>query len=244
MERMSGLRRNWRKWQKEADEIGYAPYDPLSRVNLGRSVETALLTQPMASLTAVPPFWGSGIYAVYYVGPAIGPEDLYEPLVGSPAPLYVGRAVPKGARRGAFEDDSRTDTLWKRLDDHRESIDQTDDLDPTRFACRWLVSDQLFVPMAESLMITTYRPAWNVGASGFGNHDPGKGRYEQARSQWDTLHPGRYWAQRLAEPAYDRMSVRAAIKGHLQAYPPDRAPAMPPILLPGTEFLLPSEDDE
>ncbi len=26
---------------------------------------------------------------------------------------------------------------------------------------------------------------------GFGNHDPGKGRYNQLRSRWDKLHPGR-----------------------------------------------------
>jgi len=31
---------------------------------------------------------------------------------------------------------------------------------------------------------------------GFGNHDPGKGRYEQAKSDWDIIHPGRVWAER------------------------------------------------
>jgi len=31
---------------------------------------------------------------------------------------------------------------------------------------------------------------------GFGNHDPGKGRYEQAKSDWDVCHPGRSWADK------------------------------------------------
>jgi Eco29kI restriction endonuclease len=27
-------------------------------------------------------------------------------------------------------------------------------------------------------------------------YDPGKGRSEQARSDWDVIHPGRIWAER------------------------------------------------
>lgn len=32
---------------------------------------------------------------------------------------------------------------------------------------------------------------------GFGNHNPGGGRYNQKPSRWDVLHPGRPWAERL-----------------------------------------------
>lgn len=35
---------------------------------------------------------------------------------------------------------------------------------------------------------------------GFGNHDPGGGRRDQRRSAWDTIHPGRSWAERLNTP--------------------------------------------
>jgi hypothetical protein len=31
----------------------------------------------------------------------------------------------------------------------------------------------------------------DAAVDGFGNHDPGKGRYKQARSDWDVIHPGR-----------------------------------------------------
>jgi hypothetical protein len=34
---------------------------------------------------------------------------------------------------------------------------------------------------------------------GFGNHDLGKGRYNQQRSAWDIIHPGRKWAKNLQE---------------------------------------------
>jgi hypothetical protein len=34
---------------------------------------------------------------------------------------------------------------------------------------------------------------------GFGNHDPGRGRYDQQKSAWDVIHPGRQWAGKLHE---------------------------------------------
>ena len=46
---------------------------------------------------------------------------------------------------------------------------------------------------------------------GFGNHDPGKGRYEQARSEWDVLHPGRVWADRLKGTPPDENKVEEKI---------------------------------
>ena len=49
----------------------------------------------------------------------------------------------------------------------------------------------------ESTLIRKHHPLWNSIVDGFGNHDPGRGRYNQARSEWDVLHPGRPWADRL-----------------------------------------------
>ena len=54
------------------------------------------------------------------------------------------------------------------------------------------------VSAVEAQLIRRFSPLWNSVVDGFGNHDPGKGRYEQARSEWDVLHPGRPWAERLA----------------------------------------------
>lgn len=48
----------------------------------------------------------------------------------------------------------------------------------------------------EASLIKKYRPLWNSSLDGFGNHDPGSGRYEQAKSDWDVLHNGRLWAEK------------------------------------------------
>jgi len=60
-------------------------------------------------------------------------------------------------------------------------------------------------------MIRKYNPLWNSHIDGFGNHDPGKGRYEQAKSEWDVLHPGRVWADRLKGIPPDRNKVKEKI---------------------------------
>ena len=51
--------------------------------------------------------------------------------------------------------------------------------------------------MGESLLIERTKPLWNIVIDGFGNHDPGSGRYNQQMSAWDTIHPGRNWARKL-----------------------------------------------
>ena len=68
------------------------------------------------------------------------------------------------------------------------------------FRCQFMVltgiEGDLVVPV-EAELIRRYRPLWNSVVDGFGNHDPGRGRYNQAISEWDVLHPGRPWAERL-----------------------------------------------
>ena len=58
------------------------------------------------------------------------------------------------------------------------------------------IESDLIVPV-EAELIRRFMPLWNTLVDGFGNHDPGAGRYNQARSEWDILHPGRSWAVRL-----------------------------------------------
>ncbi len=64
------------------------------------------------------------------------------------------------------------------------------------------------LPLAESLLVEMYCPLWNQKIDGFGNHDPGKGRYNQQRSAWDIIHPGRAWANKLPPPSSDECSLR------------------------------------
>lgn len=51
---------------------------------------------------------------------------------------------------------------------------------------------------------------------GFGNHTPGAGRFQQAKSDWYVLHPGREWAERCTGVANALSAVKANVKRHLE----------------------------
>lgn len=55
-----------------------------------------------------------------------------------------------------------------------------------------------------------------MSLDGFGNHDPGKGRYEQAKSDWDVLHEGRSFAAKCKGAANDRKTLLANIDKHFK----------------------------
>lgn len=175
-------------------------YNPLDKKNLGVSVADAMLARPIGPLPPEEKFLGAGIYALYYSGDhsayrAIAVKD----EEGSPTvPIYVGKAVPQGARKGGFGLNLPAGAvLYNRLTEHAESIKSTKNLSLNHFACRYLVVDDIWIPLGENLLIEMFSPIWNRLLDGFGNHAPGKGRYQQQRSPWDVLHPGRAWAEKL-----------------------------------------------
>jgi hypothetical protein len=69
-------------------------------------------------------------------------------------------------------------------------------------------------------LIQRFKPIWNLYIEGFGNHDPGGGRYQQKRSALDVMHPGRTWALRCAEneknPSQIHAALKQAIEDHLR----------------------------
>ncbi|HEY1016643.1 MAG TPA: Eco29kI family restriction endonuclease [Herpetosiphonaceae bacterium] len=175
-------------------------FNPLDKRNLGISVANQLLMQPLSPLPPVP-FEGAGIYAIYYSA-VYQPYPLYQPFAIQPnqpsIPIYVGKAVPDGARIGGLGLNTPPGTvLFRRLREHASSIAQVDNLALEDFSCRYLIVDDIWIPLGESLLIEMFAPIWNTTIAGFGNHDPGSGRYNQQRSVWDTLHPGRPWATNL-----------------------------------------------
>lgn len=110
-------------------------------------------------------------------------------------PIYVGKAVPPGSRTGFEVSRNETADLFTRLRQHKRSIEQAEGLSVSEFRCHFMlfgdVEADLIAPV-EAALIRKYRPLWNAAIlHGFGNHDPGKGRYNQRRSRWDILHPGR-----------------------------------------------------
>ena len=181
------------------DKQTIKPFNPLDKRNLGESVADALLDTQIQSLPPIP-FIGAGVYAIYYTGSFSAYKKLTELNRDNQyrCPIYVGKAVPAGARKGGLGlDVDHGQALYKRLAEHAESISAAKNLETTDFYCRFLVVDDIWIPLAESMLIERFKPAWNRVLDGFGNHDPGKGRYAGMTPQWDTLHPGRAWASRL-----------------------------------------------
>lgn len=182
-----------------------APYNPLAKRNLAESIERAILRQEPSPLPPSASFPGTGLYLLYYTGA----HKLYAPLVAKNAegklhaPIYVGKAVRAGSRSKLVdfdEPESVAPDLYKRLLEHVESIKAAANLRIEDFRCRYLVIDEVFIPLGEALVIQHYRPLWNHAVKGFGLHDPGSGRTPK-RSDWDTLHPGREknWRSKLKD---------------------------------------------
>jgi hypothetical protein len=188
--------------------------------HLAESIAGALLSMPPAPLEHVPDsrFRGTGIYVIYYVGPFRAYQLIVKANVDGAwrQPIYVGKAVPRGSRRG-IDVARATDELWQRLLEHRESVDQVTNLSIGDFWVRWLVVEPIWTPLGESLLINRYAPIWNTILSGFGNHDPGSGRYNQRISRWDMLHPGRPWAPRLRPRAETAENIEADAEEYLRA---------------------------
>ena len=192
------------------------PYNPLDKKNLGASVADAMLGGKVYSLGELEPFNGAGIYAIYYTGDF----EAYKILVAKNKfniPIYVGKAVSPGARKGNFGlETSSTHSLYKRLQEHAESIRAAENLRIEDFFCRYLVVDDIWIPLGESLLIARFSPIWNKLIDGFGNHDPGRGRYQQKRSKWDTLHPGRGWALNCKSLADTDIQICKEVNSYLK----------------------------
>jgi hypothetical protein len=197
-----------------------APYNPLSKRNLASSIVSKLLGKPVDELPP-PSFSGAGIYLIYYTGGYHPYARISEANAGErfAQPIYIGKAIPAGGRKGMEGFDVPVGiALSKRLSEHAESIASAVNLEVKDFRCRWLVVDEVFIPLAESLLISHFKPLWNVIVEGFGNHNPGKGRTKGKKPSWDVVHPGRPWARRL-KPAQTPDEVLASIKSHIESCP-------------------------
>lgn len=192
------------------------PFNPLDKKHLGESVADAALHSELHNLPPEP-FIGAGVYLLYY----FGDNPLYKKLVFANKdnvryPIYVGKAVPAGARKGGQGIDvDHGPALYKRLCEHSESVKTAENLEINDFQCRFLVVDDIWIPLAESLMIEKFAPVWNCVLDGFGNHDPGSGRYSGKMPYWDCVHPGRVWASRLQPCAVSKSELEQRITSYL-----------------------------
>lgn len=173
-------------------------FDPLNVENVGVTLAVELLEQPFHPLPPDELFSGAGVYAIYYDGP----HPAYSHLVGLDGgtggkkyPVYIGSAVRENAKQGFNPRATTSKRLRTRLSHHAESIKavvaggQDPDLRLTDFRCRFLILNDAYITLAESVLIATFRPAWN--GMGFGSKVVGVRREDQIPSLWDSLHPGR-----------------------------------------------------
>jgi len=172
---------------------------------------------PVLKLPPPVKFHGTGVYAIYY----IGMSDIYKSLaernrIEFSMPIYVGKAVPRGWRQARIETDKNKKSyeLNGRLNDHASSISQAKNLSSEDFYCRFMILEDAassLIGTVEAALIRYYKPIWNTKIDGFGNHDPGKGRYNQAKSEWDVIHPGRPWADKCLGEAPDNNKVEERV---------------------------------
>jgi hypothetical protein len=179
---------------------------------------------PIHTLPPPEKFLGTGVYAIYY----IGDNELYSKYaqlnrLSYNFPIYVGKAVPKGWRQSRISDSdlNQSNELFNRLKEHSRSIASVDGLKIEDFMCRFVIFEDAgsdMISTIEASLIKLNRPLWNMNLDGFGNHDPGKGRYEQAKSDWDVIHSGRTWADKCNGIAKNKDEIVQNIKNHLDSF--------------------------
>ena len=174
--------------------------------------------------TLPPPvrFTGTGVYALYYTGRQ-GIYAKYGELnrLSYDYPIYVGKAVPKGWRQARIADnpDGQSDELFSRLRQHSNSVKKVAGIEIQDFMCRFVIFEDAgsdMIGTIEAALIKLHKPLWNMSLDGFGNHDPGRGRYEQAKSDWDVLHEGRTWAEKCKGRAKTIKTVTSNVAAHFR----------------------------
>ena len=80
--------------------------------------------------------------------------------------------------------------------------------------CRFVIFEAEgsdMISTIEAALIKLSKPLWNMA------HDPGSGRYEQAKSDWDVIHEGRLWANKCNGVHAEKSVVIANILRHLNS---------------------------
>lgn len=164
-------------------------FDPLALENVGATLAIELLDQPASSFPLGQSFPGAGVYALYYHGNLPGYAALTELDAGRCLyPIYVGRAVRENARQGFAARPTQQARVHARLRNHQNSMAIVG-LPPTDFSYRYLILNDAYITLAESVLIAVFRPVWN--GAGLGNNGVGGPRMGGQASIWDALHPGR-----------------------------------------------------
>lgn len=177
---------------------------------------------PVHTLPPPESFLGTGVYAIYYTGK----NPVYKKYaelnrLSYSSPIYVGKAVPKGWRQARVYDNQldQSKGLFNHLREHSRSIGIAQGLELQDVMCRFVIFEGVcsdLISTIEAALIKLNMPLWNTAVDGFGNHDPGSGRYEQAKSGWDVVHPGRAWAEKCNGTHAEESAILSRIKNHFK----------------------------
>lgn len=189
-------------------------FDPSEPRLIGHFVALALLSQERYPLGSITPFYGSGVYAIYYKGPA----EIYAPISDTETPIYVGKADPPVGAKTVTEQETK---LFSRLNEHRKNIEKVQGIDLVDFECRALAVQSGYQAAAENHLIRLFWPIWNNETKilfGIGKHGDSATTRANNKSPWDTIHPGRLWAEGNPE-AKPADSIRADVANHFRSKP-------------------------
>jgi len=193
-------------------------FDPTDPNTAGRVVALTLVAQHRHSLAHIPDFYGAGVYAIYYKGD-FAP---YEMLKGKEHPIYVGKADPDNpAAKDAIKQGTKLST---RLREHANNIRKASTtLRIEDFECRFLIVQTGFQKSAEDYLINFFKPIWNSETKicfGLGKHGDSSDTRGNKRSPWDTMHPGRAWANSTTENQKAPELILEQINAHLAQHVP------------------------
>lgn len=186
-------------------------FDPLRLDILSQNLKSAL---DQCNLSTFPPaqrFAGAGLYALYYKGNL----PFYENLRNKNIPIYVGKAEAGNSSYGDPSSESEP-KLYNRIAKHARSIREVADaggnLSVDDFDVRYLLLDDVWIVLGERALLRAYAPVlWNTLMHGFGANPSGSAR-QNARSIWDTIHPGRPRAGGICNRSYTRSEMEERVK--------------------------------
>ncbi len=164
-------------------------FDLTNPRTVGEVIVYMMEREPKEQLSAIQPFYASGVYILYY-------HDglrAYEAITRTDCPIYVGSAGPETPN--APTPKLQGTRLYDRMMEHlKKSISQSRNLKPEEFFCRYMVVQSGLEKAAEDFLIRRYWPVWNKESrvcAGVGKHGDVARR---ELSDWDVLHGGREWA--------------------------------------------------
>ena len=195
-----------------------ALFDPSNPKVVGRFVSLAMVAQSRLPLSNITPFYGSGVYGIYYTGKF----KSYLPISKTETPIYVGQAAPNISNaRTPME---QGDKLSSRLIEHFKNISKASStLSVSDFEYRALVVQSGWETAAEDYLIHLFHPIWNSETQivyGLGKHGDSASTRANKRSPWDTLHPGRLWAaDAKLQDAKDIQRIQSELKEHFKNHP-------------------------